>query len=189
MGSMKRKRRKKQAKEWTEFQQLHHLSDENLKLARETGYPLKILKEKLATSAFDEAMSMADRIGEINRQWQFRLATRQAKIESGEIKPKPKKSKKKLAHDPQWAKAKQVCRLNMEDIRMAKELGMTPKSLMKNVPSSTQPWKAPVKVWIRDLYEQRQPQCHSGPSSQPAASETLQPQIDEDTRSSGHAGF
>jgi hypothetical protein len=185
MGSMKRKRRKKQAKEWTEFQQLHHLSDECLKLARETGYPLKILKEKLANSAFDEAMSMADRIGEINRQWQCRLATRQARIESGEIKPKPKKSWKELAHDPQWAKAKQVCRLNMEEIRMAKELGMTPKSLMKNVPGSTQSWKAPVKVWVRDLYEQRQRRSHSGPSSEPATSETLQPQIDEDIHRSG----
>jgi len=27
---------------------------------------------------------------------------------------------------------------------------------MKNVPSSTQPWKTPVKIWIRDLYKQRQ---------------------------------
>jgi hypothetical protein len=132
MGSMKRKRRKQQAKEWTEFQEHHHLSDECLKLARVTGYPLKLLKVKLANSTFDEAMSMADRIGEINRQWQCRLVTRQAKIESGEIRPKLKKSKKKLAHDPQWAKAKQVCRLNMEEIRMAKELGLTPKSLMKN---------------------------------------------------------
>ena len=38
-------------------------------------------------------------------------------------------------HDPLWAKAKQVCRLNLEDIAMAKALGMKPKSLMKNQPS------------------------------------------------------
>ena len=157
MGPMRRKRRKRQAKEWIEFQEHHQLSDECMKLARVTGYPLKLLQVKLADSTFDEAMSMADRIGEINRQWQCRLVSRQAKIESGEISPKPKGIKKKMVHDPQWAKAKQVCRLNMEDIRMAKELGMTPKSLMKNVPSSTQSWKAPVKVWIRDQYEQRRP--------------------------------
>jgi len=27
---------------------------------------------------------------------------------------------------------------------------------MKNVPSSTPPWKTPVKIWIRDLCKQRQ---------------------------------
>jgi hypothetical protein len=58
-------------------------------------------------------------------------------------------------HDPQWAKAKNVCRLNMEDIRMAKALGMSPKSLMKNNPSPTQRWKLPVRYWIRELYEKR----------------------------------
>ena len=62
---------------------------------------------------------------------------------------------KAMKFDPQWAKAKAVCRLNMEDIQMAKALGMSPKSLMKNNPSPTQRWKAPVKHWIRDLYEKR----------------------------------
>lgn len=57
--------------------------------------------------------------------------------------------------DPLWAKAKQICRLNMEDIAMAKALGMSPKSLMKNNPSSTQRWKLPVKFWIRELFEKR----------------------------------
>ena len=58
-------------------------------------------------------------------------------------------------HDPLWAKAKQVCRLNLEDVAMAKALGMSPKSLMKNHPSPTQRWKLPVKLWIRQLYEKR----------------------------------
>jgi len=57
--------------------------------------------------------------------------------------------------DPQWAKAKNVCRLNVEDIRMAKALGMSPRGLMKNIPSPTQRWKRPVKYWIRELYEKR----------------------------------
>lgn len=73
----------------------------------------------------------------------------------------------KPKYDPQWAKAKTVCRLNMEDIRMAKELGLSPKSLMKNNPSPTQRWKLPVKDWIRELYEKRFGQrigCASKPS-------------------------
>lgn len=55
----------------------------------------------------------------------------------------------------QWAEAKKRCRLNQADIQMAKKLGMTPKSLLKNIPSLSQQWKAPVKVWIHDLYEKR----------------------------------
>ena len=35
------------------------------------------------------------------------------------------------------------------------ELGFKPKSLIKNIPSSSQPWKLPVKLWIRELHEKR----------------------------------
>lgn len=54
-----------------------------------------------------------------------------------------------------WADAKKRCRLNAGDIRMAKELGMTPKSLIKNIPSKKQQWKMPVKDWIRELYSEK----------------------------------
>ena len=54
-----------------------------------------------------------------------------------------------------WAEAKKRCRLNDRDIQMAKALRMTPKSLIKNIPSPNQQWKVPVKVWIRDLYEEK----------------------------------
>ena len=54
-----------------------------------------------------------------------------------------------------WKEAKQRCRLNEADIKMAKDLGMTPKSLIKNIPSHDQKWKAPVKVWVSDLYEEK----------------------------------
>lgn len=54
-----------------------------------------------------------------------------------------------------WAEAKKRCRLNQQDIQMAKELGMTPKSLLRNIPAPNQQWKAPVKVWVRDLYEEK----------------------------------
>ena len=76
-----------------------------------------------------------------------------------------KKKKKKGAEkfDPNWAKAKQVCRLNMEDIRMAKQLGMSPRTLMKNNPSPSQQWKAPVRVWIRELYAKSFPNSAAQP--------------------------
>ena len=74
---------------------------------------------------------------------------------------------KKKKYDPQWAKAKNVCRLNMEDIRMAKALGLSPRTLMKNNPTPTQRWKAPVKYWIRDLYEKRFASCQL--NAQPSA--------------------
>jgi hypothetical protein len=54
-----------------------------------------------------------------------------------------------------WAEAKKRCKLNETDLQMAKELGMTAKSLIKNIPTPNQLWKAPVKVWIRDLYEEK----------------------------------
>ena len=62
----------------------------------------------------------------------------------------------KSKRDAEWANAKRVCRLNAETVRMAKELGLSPRSLMKNVPGKSQPWKAPVQVWVRDLYEAMQ---------------------------------
>jgi len=71
-------------------------------------------------------------------------------------------NKKKDTYDPEWAKAKRLCRLNQEDIRMAKELGFSPRSVMKNRPGKDQQWKAPVKYWIRDLYEKRQQKIEAG---------------------------
>ncbi len=69
-----------------------------------------------------------------------------------------KEIKKKVEKfDPEWAKAKKSCRLNEEEIRMAKELGLKPRSLMKNIPSPKQQWKLPVKLWVRELYEKRHP--------------------------------
>ena len=59
-------------------------------------------------------------------------------------------------HDALWVEAKKRCRLNQEDIRMAKEMGLAPRSLIKNIPAKTQQWKLPVKAWIREMYQQRQ---------------------------------
>lgn len=55
-----------------------------------------------------------------------------------------------------WQEAKKKCRLNNEDIKIAKELGLNPKSLIKNIPSKSEQWKAPVSVWLREMQEKRQ---------------------------------
>jgi hypothetical protein len=55
----------------------------------------------------------------------------------------------------QWKEAKLLCRLNDEDIRIAKEMGLNPLSLIKNIPAKGQLWKAPVKQWLHEMYEKR----------------------------------
>ena len=67
-----------------------------------------------------------------------------------------KKEVKSGVHSDLWAEAKRKCRLNAETLRMARELGLAPKSLIKNIPSPPEPWKAPVHVWIREMYAKRQ---------------------------------
>ena len=54
-----------------------------------------------------------------------------------------------------WAECKKKCRLNTEDIELAKKLGLNPKSLIKNIPSNNQQWKAPIKVWLREIEAKR----------------------------------
>ncbi len=66
-----------------------------------------------------------------------------------------KMEKHKSKRDTLWAEAKRRCRLNSEDIQMAKEMGLNPRSLIKNIPSPSEQWKAPVKQWIREMYEKR----------------------------------
>jgi hypothetical protein len=62
---------------------------------------------------------------------------------------------KKKSSKADWAEAKHRCRLSEEDVRMAKELGFLPRSLIKNIPSPSQPWKASVSDWVRGLYEKK----------------------------------
>lgn len=51
--------------------------------------------------------------------------------------------------EQQWQEAKMRCRLNDEDIARAKRLELNPRSLIKNIPNKSEPWKAPVKVWLQ----------------------------------------
>lgn len=55
-----------------------------------------------------------------------------------------------------WQDAKKKCRLNNEDIALAKRLGLNPRSLVKNIPSKSEPWKAPVSVWLHEIEAKRQ---------------------------------
>ena len=55
-----------------------------------------------------------------------------------------------------WQEAKKKCRLSDEDIARAKRLGLNPRSLVKNIPSKSEPWKAPVNVWLREIEVKRQ---------------------------------
>jgi len=67
-----------------------------------------------------------------------------------------KKNKSPNKKDVLWAEAQRRCRLNTEDIRIAKEMGLNPQGLIKNIPSKTEQWKLPVKDWIRQMYQKRQ---------------------------------
>ncbi|PNS35733.1 hypothetical protein [Mesotoga sp. B105.6.4] len=55
--------------------------------------------------------------------------------------------------EEEWKEVKKRCRVGDETIRMAKELGISPKTMIKNIPNKAEKWKAPVDVWIRDMYE------------------------------------
>jgi hypothetical protein len=57
-------------------------------------------------------------------------------------------------HD-EWAEAKRRCRLSDEALQMAKELDMGPRTLLKNIPARSEPWKLPVEGWIRELHQKR----------------------------------
>ena len=54
-----------------------------------------------------------------------------------------------------WQDAQKKCRLNPEDVTLAKRLGLNPRSLIKNIPSPKEPWKAPVSVWLCEMEEKR----------------------------------
>ena len=65
---------------------------------------------------------------------------------------------------PDWDEARRHCRLDDDDVRMAKELGMSPSGLIKNISSKSQQWKRPVREWIRELYSKRFPAKSTSPT-------------------------
>jgi hypothetical protein len=61
----------------------------------------------------------------------------------------------KAAQERRWAEAQRRCRLSNETVGMAKELGLNPRTLIKNIPSPQQRWKASVEDWVREMYRRR----------------------------------
>jgi hypothetical protein len=79
--------------------------------------------------------------------------------------------------DSAWEEAQRLCGLSAEEVRMARELGFKPKSLIKNIPSPSQQWKAPVRDWVRDLYEKKigsRKQADSAPAMPPVRNQVIE---------------
>ena len=111
------------------------------------GYLLERIKEKLADSRFAQDVSTADRIRDIHRQWKEKLEAQMIVVEAGLINPTAakKKRKQKVKCDPAWAKAKTLCRFNVEDVRKAKELRTRPRKLNKNISNLGHPLESTGK--------------------------------------------
>ena len=54
-----------------------------------------------------------------------------------------------------WRNAKKICRLNAQQVEMARALGMNPKKLPRLRPSPQQRWKLPVGEFIESCYWKR----------------------------------
>jgi hypothetical protein len=62
------------------------------------------------------------------------------------------KNKKKAT----WDDVQRQCGLDADTIRMARELGMSPRTVIANHASTRQEqWKAPTAEWIQKLYQKR----------------------------------
>ena len=77
--------------------------------------------------------------------------------------------------DADWNEARRLCRLSGEEVRMAREMGLNPRSLIKNIPSRTQQWKAPVNEWIRNMYEKKSKKTAQTKFEAPLAASPLIP--------------
>ena len=54
-----------------------------------------------------------------------------------------------------WPEAIRLCRLNRNDVEMAKKLGFRPDTLIRARPGPKNKWKLPVNQWVRELYRAR----------------------------------
>ena len=153
MGSMRQRRRKKLARAWAEFQDRHDVSDEVMRLVRMMGFPPSRLEEMMTEVQQPPLLATDDRLQGLHRRWQERAVQRRTRASRDTLDRQVGACQRR--HDPDWARAKRLCRLNQNDVRMAQALGLKPRALIKNIPSPTQPWKAPVKIWIRELYAKK----------------------------------
>lgn len=67
----------------------------------------------------------------------------------------PKRHRLGQDSESEWEEARRLCRLTSETEAMARELGFSPRALIKNRPSPSQQWKADVNDWIRELHARR----------------------------------
>jgi hypothetical protein len=88
----------------------------------------------------------------------------------------------KQEHKSDWAEAKKLCRLNHNDIEMAKRRGFQPRSLIRCRPDPKQKWKLPVKFWIRELHLKRFGHVIGGEPLDPAPAPQLRPLTEEEMR-------
>ncbi len=61
----------------------------------------------------------------------------------------------KAEKNKKWREAKKKFRLSNMHIQMARELGMNPKKLAGLANHKQEPWKAPLPVFIEELYFKR----------------------------------
>jgi hypothetical protein len=54
-----------------------------------------------------------------------------------------------------WVEARKRFHLSHAHLQMARELGLNPKKLGKIANHKQEPWKAPLPVYIEELYERR----------------------------------
>lgn len=54
-----------------------------------------------------------------------------------------------------WIDARKRFRLSHAQVQMARELGLNPKKLGGLANHKQQPWKAPLPIYIEELYEKR----------------------------------
>ena len=61
----------------------------------------------------------------------------------------------KAEKNKKWIEARKKCRLSNMHIQMARELGMNPKKFGGLANHKQEPWKAPLPVFIEELYFKR----------------------------------
>ena len=65
-------------------------------------------------------------------------------------------SKKGRTHsEDQWRNAKKICRLTVQQVEMARRLGMNPNKLPGLRPGPHQRWKLAVGPFIEECYQKR----------------------------------
>jgi hypothetical protein len=96
--------------------------------------------------------------------------------------------KGKSTRDDEWAEAYRKCRLNLETLQMAKEMGLNPRSLIKNIPAQSEKWKAPVKVWIQEMYEKRKEKARKKLEGRKKREEAKEEQRGRDSEKGDTAG-